>query len=68
MNVLKENHEICSDVVYLDEVCKALPIQITKLVRCNLKIVSKILNDVKLENTLKMILLIRDPRAMIHSR
>ena len=65
---LRNYENICSDVNYLDEVCKALPVQVTKLVRANLKIISNVLTDESLEDTLKLLLLVRDPRAVIHSR
>ena len=47
---------------------KALPIQVTKVDRINLKFVSELLEDEEIGFNTKIFYLVRDPRAVIHSR
>jgi hypothetical protein len=58
---------ICDNPQYMDEICQAVPIQIVKLERVNLSVMSPLLTDPSVHNA-KILLLIRDPRGIINAR
>lgn len=66
--LLQQNGELCTNLTYLDGVCQALPIQIAKVTRARLKMLSPILEDKAMKESVKVLLLVRDPRATINSR
>ena len=45
-----------------------MPIQVTKVDRINLKFVSELLEDEEIGFSTKIFYLVRDPRAVMHSR
>ena len=56
----------CADSKFLSEACKMFPIQLVKSVRLRLNLTQLLLNDHKLK--VKVIFLVRDPRAIMNSR
>ena len=59
----------CTNLEYLNQVCKAVPIQIIKLDRMGLNAAREFIRrDNLLQNNVKIIYLVRDPRAVINSR
>lgn len=60
--------DLCGDPKYLDGICTALPIQVTKLDRINLRFMLPLLEDESIGSTTKILYLVRDPRAVINSR
>ena len=63
-----ENRELCGNPSYLDGICRAIPIQVTKLDRINLKFMTPLLNEADIGDTTKILYLVRDPRSVINSR
>jgi hypothetical protein len=59
---------MCGQPMYLDAICSALPIQVTKLDRTNLEFMSPLLDDPNLKSNTKILYIIRDPRAIMNSR
>ena len=59
----------CTDLEYLSAACKAVPVQIIKIDRVGLKPATKFLSSDNLyKNNIKLIYLVRDPRAVVNSR
>ena len=59
----------CTNLEYLSQVCKAVPVQIIKLDRMGLNAAREFIRrDNLLQNNVKIIYLVRDPRAVINSR
>ena len=60
-----KNHRICSNPQFLDNVCSMFPIQFTKTVRFPLNLTESLLDEIP---DLKIVYLVRDPRANLQSR
>ena len=60
--------DLCLESGLSNQVCQLHPIRISKTVRFRLKTAKKLLNDPNLGQSLKVIYLVRDPRAIINSR
>lgn len=63
-----KRREFCGNPKYLDGICTALPIQVTKLDRINLKFMVPLLTDEEIGSRTKILYLVRDPRAVYLSR
>ena len=57
----------CLREEFLDNLCSLFPIQLMKVTRASLSVVSDLLQDSRLKD-LKLLFLLRDPRAVMHSR
>ena len=59
--------ETCKEPAFLEEACSRFPFVLTKVVRLRLSVTRMILDDPSLKN-LKIVYLVRDPRAILSSR
>ena len=57
----------CLREEFLDNLCSIFPVQLMKTTRVGLNVISELVQDLRLKN-LKILLLVRDPRAVIYSR
>ena len=71
----KQELSLSHQLLYLNAVCKAMPIHIASLVEVNLdQVFSHLISDKSLKveldkgERLKFIYVVRDPRAILHSR
>lgn len=64
--LVDESNKLCYDPGYVGDICKIHPIQLVKTVRMRTKQIAPILDDKDLN--LKLLVLIRDPRAVRSSR
>ncbi|XP_022828146.1 carbohydrate sulfotransferase 4-like [Spodoptera litura] len=62
----KLKRKLCYDANFTSQICKLFPFQTMKVVRMRLRLIQDVLNDQELN--VKVILLIRDPRAVMQSR
>ena len=58
---------VCKDIRFAERTCNSFPITIVKLVRLDLELAGKMLQDPDFEN-LKFVYLVRDPRSVFASR
>lgn len=65
-NICKKFNDICYNPEFLSSYCKLFPLQIFKILRLPLRGVEQLLEDEKLN--VKVVYLVRDPRATMHSR
>lgn len=59
---------LCSDPAFLSGMCTLFPVQILKTVRLRLKLLGPLLHLLNDKFDIKILLLIRDPRAIMQSR
>ena len=61
------NLNVCKDPVYLRQACERFPLVLSKIVRLRLILAQGLLDDPELDR-LKIVYLVRDPRATYNSR
>ena len=68
MKKLHLGKAMCTSKAFVDTICALFPIRVAKTVRMRLRAVKVLLEDPDLKQNLKVIYLIRDPRAVMRSR
>ena len=63
-----DTEDSCTNLDYLSAICKIIPIQIIKLDRMGLKVARNLAKSTRKKQNIKIIYLVRDPRAVINSR